>query len=79
MDTELCIHASRSGTILWRYKSDKLLPFRCASFGYGGAWVVVENNGVNRPPGLSENIVQMVEVGNVCRWVVSPMFSSTQQ
>jgi hypothetical protein len=44
VDTELHIHVSRLGTILWGYRSGKLVPFRCGSFGYSGAWVVLENN-----------------------------------
>ncbi|KAF7362583.1 ADP-ribosylation [Mycena venus] len=65
IDTDSHIYASRSDTILRNYKSGKRVPLRCGSFGYGGAWVVVEDDGVIRSSGLSPTVLKMVKVGNV--------------
>ncbi|KAJ6616358.1 hypothetical protein B0H10DRAFT_1400364 [Mycena sp. CBHHK59/15] len=66
VDTDSRIYASRSGTILRSYTvSGKRVPLRCGSFGYGGAWVVVEDDGVIRSSGLSKSVLQKVKVGNV--------------
>lgn len=66
VDTDSHIYSSRSDTILRSYKENgKRVPLRCGSFGYGGAWVVVEDDGVVRSSGLSKSVLQMVKVGNV--------------
>jgi hypothetical protein len=65
IDTESRIYASRSDTILRNYKDGKQVPLRCGSFGYGGAWVVVEDDGVIRSSGLSQDVLKMIKVGNV--------------
>lgn len=57
VDTSKNIYAYRAGDILRKYKeSGKYVPLRCASFGYGGSWVVVEDDGVIRSHGLSANV-----------------------
>lgn len=65
VDTDSHIHASRAGTILRNYQHGTVVPLRCGSFGYGGAWVVVENDGVIRSSGLSKQVLEMLTVGNV--------------
>ncbi|GJE99468.1 hypothetical protein PsYK624_157320 [Phanerochaete sordida] len=66
IDTKDSLYASRKETILRRYKeSGKYVPLRCASFGYGGAWVVVENDGDIRSWGLSESVLAKLKVGSV--------------
>jgi hypothetical protein len=65
VDTDSHIYASRSDTLLRKYTEGKVVPLRCGSFGYGGAWVVVEDDGVLRSSRLSKTVLKMIEVGNV--------------
>ncbi|KAG9024210.1 hypothetical protein FRB95_011948 [Tulasnella sp. JGI-2019a] len=55
-DTPEKAYASCSSIILRTDKTGKQVPLRCASFGYGGSWVVVEHDGVVRSHGLTANI-----------------------
>ncbi|KAJ7290329.1 hypothetical protein C8J57DRAFT_1611111 [Mycena rebaudengoi] len=65
VDTDSHIYASRSNTILRNDTSGSRVPLRCGSFGHGGAWVVVEDDGVISSSGLSDAVLEMVKVGNV--------------
>ncbi|KAG8986584.1 hypothetical protein FRB93_005246 [Tulasnella sp. JGI-2019a] len=55
-DTSEKVYASCSSIILRTDKTGKQVPLRCASFGYGGSWVVVEHDGVVRSHGLTANV-----------------------
>ncbi|KAG8986571.1 hypothetical protein FRB93_005233 [Tulasnella sp. JGI-2019a] len=55
-DTPGKLHASRSSIILRTTRSGEQVPLRCASFGYGGSWVVVECDGVVRSHGLTAKV-----------------------
>lgn len=66
IDTEKRIYSSRKSTILRTYKdSNNQVPLRCASFGYGGSWVVVEDDGVIRSHGLGKQVLQAVKKKSV--------------
>ncbi|KAG9005185.1 hypothetical protein FRB94_001802 [Tulasnella sp. JGI-2019a] len=55
-DTPEKLYSSRSSIILRTYKGGNQVPLRCASFGYGGSWVVVEDDGVIRSHGLTAKV-----------------------
>ncbi|KAG8988988.1 hypothetical protein FRB94_001798 [Tulasnella sp. JGI-2019a] len=55
-DTRDGIYASRSDYLLRKYAGGKQVPLRCASFGYGGSCIVVEDDGVIRSRGLSAKV-----------------------
>lgn len=66
IDTEKRIYSSRKSTILRTYKgSNNQVPLRCASFGYGGSWVVVEDDGVIRSHGLGKQVLQAIKKKSV--------------
>ncbi|GJE99458.1 hypothetical protein PsYK624_157220 [Phanerochaete sordida] len=65
VDTKDKLYASRSEDLLRRTKDGNYRTIRCASFGYGGGWVVVEENGMVRSWNLSNSVLRKLEVGNV--------------
>ena len=66
VDIDRSPYASRSNDILRNYQSnDELVPLRCASFGFGGAWVVVEDDGIVRSHGLSSQVLKKISARNI--------------
>lgn len=66
IDTEEHIYSSRKSTILRAFKgSGNRVPLRCASFGYGCSWVVIEDDGVIRSHALAKQVLQAVKKKNV--------------
>ncbi|KAG8929151.1 hypothetical protein FRC00_001531 [Tulasnella sp. 408] len=65
VDTPKCIYASREDQILRKFENGKQVPIRCASFGYGGSWVIIEDDGVVRSHGLESNVREALLMGNV--------------
>ncbi|KAG8946537.1 hypothetical protein FRC04_011595 [Tulasnella sp. 424] len=51
------IYASRQDEIIRTYKESKRqVPIRCASFGWGGSWVIIEDDGTVRSHRLKPNV-----------------------
>ncbi len=65
VDTDRNLYASRSNDILRNQNDDELVPLRCASFGFGGAWVVVEDDGIVRSHGLSSQVLKKISARNI--------------
>jgi hypothetical protein len=65
VSTTTSLYASRSDVVLRNYKNGYRIPLRCASFGYAGSWVVVEENGVIRSHGLSDTVMKLIIAGDV--------------
>ncbi|KAG8946535.1 hypothetical protein FRC04_011593 [Tulasnella sp. 424] len=57
VDTPQRIYASRRDQIIRTYKeSMKQVSIRCASFGWGGSWVIIEDDGTVRSHRLKPNV-----------------------
>ena len=66
VDTPSKIYAWRADKLIRTYMpSQKQVPVRCASFGYGGAWVIVEDDGCIRSHELADSIRKAMMQGNV--------------
>ncbi|KAF5338813.1 hypothetical protein D9758_012064 [Tetrapyrgos nigripes] len=65
VDTDKRLYASRSRDLLRNHRNGYQIPLRCASFGYGGAWVVVEDDGTVRSYDLHPKVLKAVSVKNI--------------
>ncbi|KAG9040333.1 hypothetical protein FS837_000774 [Tulasnella sp. UAMH 9824] len=60
VDTPKRIYASRQNVMVRTYtNSGNQVSIRCAAFGWGGSWVIVEDDGVVRSHGLESNHVAL--------------------
>ncbi|KAF8179382.1 hypothetical protein K438DRAFT_1977436 [Mycena galopus ATCC 62051] len=55
VDTQKSLHHT-DDDVVRQYDNGGVVPLRCASFGYEGAWVCVEDDGVIRSSGLSAKV-----------------------
>ncbi|KAG8946538.1 hypothetical protein FRC04_011596 [Tulasnella sp. 424] len=66
VDTPQRIYASRQDEVLRVYsQSKKQVPIRCASFGWGGSWVIIEDDGTVRSHRLKPNVRKAMLQGSV--------------
>ncbi|KAG8916619.1 hypothetical protein FRC01_002957, partial [Tulasnella sp. 417] len=66
IETPQDIYASRQNEILRVSKADsKPVPIRCASFGWGGCWVIIEADGTVRSHRLKMNVRKALLRGSV--------------
>lgn len=66
VDTPQRIYTSRQEEILRVYsQSKKQVPIRCASFGHGGCWVIIEDDGTVRSHRLKPNVRKALLQGSV--------------
>ncbi|KAG8895907.1 hypothetical protein FRC00_006748, partial [Tulasnella sp. 408] len=66
VDTPARIYASRQEEVLRVYAaSKKQVPIRCASFGWGGSWVIIEDDGTVRSHRLKPNVRKALLQGSV--------------
>ncbi|KAF5338809.1 hypothetical protein D9758_012063 [Tetrapyrgos nigripes] len=63
-DTKFRVYTSRSNDILGEYDRNPV-SLRCASFGYGGSWVIVDHSGNVRSHGLVAGVLKKIAAGNV--------------